>query len=245
MRAASYALLQTRSRIARLEAELESAPAADVSGIGSHLAPADKAADVIALDSKLLRDRLETRSADQVHLQDMLALSDLEIDVLAEQAKYQERERALQEEEVKNARQLYDQGLIPLPRLQELEREVSSMSRDLLENQAFAARARQTKATASYELGSAETKWRIEVRRELADAMLERTRLEAELEAMGAAVLGAGIAIGDQALLAPPVPRVVIHRSVGGRAETVEAGMETEIVPGDVLDVTIVEAPNG
>jgi polysaccharide export outer membrane protein len=245
LRATSYELLQTRSRIARLEAELNRAPAADVSGLDQRLAPSQDAAAVVALDSGLLQDRLETWSANQTHLKDKLALADLELGVLAKQAEYQERERTLQEDEVENAQQLFDQGLIPLPRLQELEREASRMSRDLLENHAFAARARQTKATARYELASAETTWRIEVRRELADAMLDRTRLEAEIETLKTAGLAASLSLEDQALLAPPVPRVVIHRSVDGHSETIEAHLETEIVPGDVLDVTIAEVPNG
>jgi polysaccharide export outer membrane protein len=203
------------------------------------------AAEIVALDKGLLGDRLAALSADEIHLKDMVALIDFELDVLGKQAGYQESEQAMQQKEIENARSLYEQGLIPLPRLQELEREASRMSRDLLENQAFAARARQSQASARYELDAAETKWRIDVRRERAATMLEQKQLEAELEALSAAALEAGVSLGDRATLEPPAPTVVIYRTVAGRGETLEARMETEIAPGDVLEVSLGVAKNG
>ena len=240
----SYALLQARSRVARLEAELAKAPIKDMSN-DDKLVPEQDAAEIVALDKNLLSDRLETLSADETHLKDMLSLIDFELDVLGKQAGYQQGEQAMQQKEVDNAKSLYAQGLIPLPRLQELERESSRMSRDLLENEAFAARARQSEATARYDLDSAETKWRIDVRQDLAAAMLERKRLETELESLTTAALNAGIALGREGAGAQLDPTAVIYRSVSGRSETLEAGMETEVSPGDVVEVSYAAPANG
>jgi polysaccharide export outer membrane protein len=199
---------------------------------------------VLSLDSGLLRDRLDERSGERTHLKDVLDLVDFELQVLAKQAEHQEKERALQQAEVANARSLVNKGLIPLPRLQELERQESRLSRDLLENQAFAARASQTKATMKHDLEAADTKWRIEVRRDLLDAMLDRRRLESEIEILTDRLRAAGLSLNEDDILPRLVPQVVIHRSVAGHDEILNATMATEIRPGDVLDVDLTDAPS-
>jgi len=243
-RASSYHLLQVKSRIARLEAELNRAGNPNLGALDTRFVSPQDAKGILSLDAGLLRDRLEEWSAEQAHLKDVLSLLDFELQVLSKQADHQERERALQQDEVENARSLLNKGLIPLPRLQELERQESRLSRDLLENQAFAARASQNKANMKHDLDSADTKWRIEVRRDLSDAMLERTRLEAEIEVLGDRLMASGLSLNGDGTIPRLVPEVIIHRSVAGRDEVLNATMTTEVQPGDVLDVDLAEAPS-
>ena len=89
------------------------------------------------------------RSANQDHLREVVELVDLEIDVLTRQARFQEEEMSVQNDQLKTSRELVEKGLMPLSRLQEQEREASRLSRDLLDNQAFTARARQNKQSKS------------------------------------------------------------------------------------------------
>jgi len=243
-RASSYHLLQVKSRIVRLEAELNRVGGPNLGALDTRSVSPQDAKGIISLDAGLLRDRLDEWSANQAHLKDVLGLVDFELDVLAKQTDYQEKERALQRDEVENARSLLNKGLIPLPRLQELERQESRLSRDLLESQAYAARASQNKATMKHDLDSADTKWRIEVRRDLSNAMLERTQLEAELEVIGNRLMVAGLSPNGEGTMPRLVPEVVIHRSVAGRDQTLNATMTTEVQPGDVLDVDFTEAPS-
>ena len=127
-----------------------------------------------------------------------VALVDLEIDVLTKQADLQNQERALQQNQVDTARALVEKGVMPLPRLQELEREASRLSRDLLDNQAYTARARQNKQTQQYTLDAADTKWRIDIRADLGQALFQRTELRAQSEVLASALLAAGVVLaGD------------------------------------------------
>ena len=43
----------------------------------------------------------------------------------------------------------------------------------------------------------------------------------------------------------PPEPRVTVHRKRDAVAETFDAGLDTEIRPGDVLEVSIAPVPAG
>ncbi|TAM99034.1 MAG: hypothetical protein EPN45_16620 [Rhizobiaceae bacterium] len=238
----NYQLFQVNSRIAQLEAELTRndkaiAPAAPAA------IPAGEAQAVIALDQNILHDRLATWTGSQAHLREGMALFDLEIDVLAKQADLQRKEQQLDKDQVENARKLVDKGLLPLPRLQELQHEESRATRDLLDNQAYMARARQGRASVEYDLNSADIKWRVEIRQKLRDAMLDRVRLKTELDVISAQILNAGIAVEET--LAKPQIDVVIYRSVSGHEESIKAGMETAVLPGDILDVSLTPSPAG
>jgi polysaccharide export outer membrane protein len=239
----NYQLLDVNSRIARLQAELVRNEHAQVA-VAPGVVPAQDAQVLAMLDQKILLDRLQTWSGSQAHLRDGMALLDLEIDVLGQQASLQEKERDIDSQQVDAAQKLVDKGLMPLPRLQELQHEQSRATRDLLENRAYIARARQNRSTVEYELNSADIKWRIDIRQQLREAMLDRVRLKAELDALSAQILDAGASLSE-AESASIRTVVVIYRTAEGREETLKAQMDTEVLPGDVLDVSVSTGASG
>jgi polysaccharide biosynthesis/export protein len=238
-RVTQYQLLQVNSRIVRLKAEMDRADGAPFASLDAKFVPPKDAETLISLDNNLLHARNEERTENQGNLKDISNLLDFELSILTKQAEHQEKERELQRDQVANARNLYGKGYIPLPRLQELEREESRLSRDLLENQAFAARARQNKATIKYQFESAETKRQIDLQQELREAMLERARLEAEAEGASNSLLIAGVSLKDMGAPTQPVPTVTIHRTIDGSVTVIQAAMDSEIYPGDVLEVAV------
>ena len=239
----NYQLLDVNSRIARLQAELVRNEHAQVA-VAPGVVPAQDAQVLETLDQKILMDRLQTWSGSQAHLRDGMALLDLEIDVLGQQASLQEKERDIDSQQVDAAQKLVDKGLMPLPRLQELQHEQSRATRDLLENRAYIARAKQNRSTVEYELNSADIKWRIDIRQQLREAMLDRVRLKAELDALSAQILDAGVSLSE-AESASIRTVVVIYRTAEGREETLKAQMDTEVLPGDVLDVSVSNGASG
>lgn len=240
----SYALLQVESRIARLEAELHREGKPDLGNLDTGSVPASDAEDIRSLDEGLYADRLSEWTSGQGHLESVLGLVDFEIGVLSRQETLQNKERDLQHAQVESAQSLLSRGLVPLQRVQELEREESALARDLLENQAYAARARQKKADAQYQLDSSEAQWRIEVRNELSGALLERARLDAERQTAAEALVAAGVSLagGGAASLEPAV---VIHRTKDGADTVIDADLGTPIEPGDLLEVSLAEAAAG
>lgn len=232
-------LVDVDSEIARLTAALSGTPQIDATAVRQPGLSQEDVAPILALDTDLLHDQLAAHAADQAHYRDLVGLVDFEIDVLTKQATLQDAERQSQQSEVDTARKLHDQGLVPLPRVQELERERSRLQRDLLENQAFAARAQQSKATSEYDLETADAKWRSELREQLRTATLRRIQLKAEAEVVAGSLVSAGITLAGDGGLEAPVPEVVIHRTVDGKDQTLSADMDTEILPADVLEVSV------
>lgn len=235
----SYQLLQVNSRIARLDSELaRRETAAPPAAAGS--VPAQDRDALASLDGNILKDRLQTWTENQVHLRDALALYDLEIDVLDQQSGLQKNERDLTGRQVETTRALVEKGLVPLPRLQELEHVQSQASQDLLENQAFMARARQSRATVEYELKTADINWRMEISQQMREAMADRTRLKAELEALSSQILNAGDDLSE-ATDRQFQTVVEIYRPNAGQKAPIAASMDTEIMPGDVLDISFLK----
>lgn len=232
-------LVDVDGEIARLRAALAETPEMDTSAVGQAGVAPEDTASILTLDNDLLRDELATRAADTAHLEDLVGLVDFEIDTLAKQAALQEAEQKSQQSEVETARKLHEQGLVPLPRVQELERERSRLQRDLLENQSFAARARQNRASSEYDLKSADAKRRGELHEKLRAALLQRIKLKAESEVVAGSLVAAGVSLVADDRIEAAAPEIVIHRKVEGHDQTVDADMDTEILPADVLDVSV------
>lgn len=243
--AINFALAEVRSRAARLQAELEDNDAPDFSGIVAEAHATVGETSIMSIDADLFRDRMTERSENRDHLWQAVALVDLEIDVLSKQMRLQEEEMAVQNSQLENARALVEKGLMPVVRLQEQEREASRLSRDLLDTQAYAARARQNKQSNLHEISAVETKRRIDLRDAIRDALLDLTRIEAEKDVISAALVSAGIVVMNAGSGAELEPQIVINRTANGATESIVAGMDAPVQPGDVLEVSIAPAGQG
>lgn len=238
-RARTYALLQVEAAIARLESELAAADRPDFRAVREDRVADEEAAPVFEAHRNLFRERAAERTAQENHLAEAIALNALEIDVLTEQGALEVAAQRIQRDQLENSRQLFEKNLLPLPRLQALEFDLSRISREVLANRAYIARARQSKATNEYELNVTGIRRYIEMREKLLGLMVERAGLEAETETVAAALVTAGIDLSDDDRLTAPEPEVTIHRARDGATETIEAAMDTPILPGDVLEVRI------
>ena len=245
LRASSYHLLQVESLIARLTAELERKPKPSLGGLDRGLVSSRDAESILSLNSSLLDNRIREWSDNQARLKDMITLADEEIDLLQQRSALQEQQRLIQMDELQTTRTLVEKGLVPLPRLQDMEREASRLSQDLLETDAFAADAMQTRAAARHDLAAADTLWRIETQRNLRAALLERTELQAETDILKDQLLAAGLSVSTDGTLVQPEEEVVIYRTSAGVTETVAAAMDTEIRPGDLIEISIARRPDG
>ena len=165
--------------------------------------------------------------------------------MLTVQARLQEEEMSVQSDQLKNSRTLVEKGLMPANRLQEQEREASSLMRNLLDNQAYTARARLNKQSNLYQIEADKINSRIELRSAIRDALLDLTRLEVEKEVISAALVSAGIMLMDEGSGVELEPQIVINRTTNAGAKSIAAGMDTPILPGDVLEVSIASGPQG
>ncbi|SFC73704.1 polysaccharide biosynthesis/export family protein [Tropicimonas isoalkanivorans] len=241
LRTSAYALMQTRARIARLEAELADAESIsdDIPGV-SEVARDDRA-KIVERERSLMEQRAQRETGASAHREAVLDLLELELNLLDDQGKLQDEEIQLQADEVANARSLVERGLMPRQQLQELLREKSQLSRDVLSTDAYAARARQAKQTAQFERLDERAQLKIELQAQLQQEELERVRQEAALEGQRARLLAAGVQIAGNGSKAELTADVTIHRTVGGKVQKVDATFDSAVEPGDVLDIKVLD----
>lgn len=239
--AVAFQLVQTKARIVRLKAALTDSENLEAETLTADSLPSKTVTEVVGIERRLLRDQLDRKSSQRTHGRALEALLDLELEILSRQAELQEEESVVQTEELTNAKKLVDQGLMPRPRLQELMREKSRLSRDLLETRAYAARAEQAKETARFELADKEAVTRISLRRELQETERDKVRIEAELQALRARLLTVGLAtsIDNDSALAAPEPRLVVRRDNARGLDETAVAPGDPVQPGDVLEVMI------
>lgn len=250
-------LAQSDSQIARLKAQLaDDATAQDAPLQDGKPQPSSAASPVTnatsadpnavnAVDRDLLGALEQQRKSRRDYAETAVKLVQLELDVLTQQSELQTQERDLQHQEVESTRVLVDKGLVPQPRLSDLQREESRISRDLLENSAFAARARQDIEKIRNDSAAVDFSTRIQELEDYRKALQDRAALEAELDILNGHLVAVGRMASTQSGGADTGPDVVIHRTVGGAATELSVTMETELQPGDVIDVKLPDIPRG
>ncbi|MEO1774038.1 MAG: polysaccharide biosynthesis/export family protein [Pseudomonadota bacterium] len=227
-----------QSLIDQLKADLANTPAPDAQ------APASQAfaKEIAALDGAIRANIRTNQASEDVHRESVIKLLEEEIEVLEKQAVLQQEQLDRQDEQVATATNLVERGIIPLPRLQGLVRERSSLSISFLDNQAFSARARQNRADAEHQKRVAAVNRRIETQRELRTASLQLVQLDAEIDALSAALVTAGVEIAQAAGVVEKEPRVQIFRQSSEGEQMLQARMDTPVLPGDILEVSLVAA---
>ncbi|MGJ8561623.1 MAG: polysaccharide biosynthesis/export family protein [Litorimonas sp.] len=238
-RAAGFRLAQVVARIARLEAQIAGEPNLRATE-PLPIALANDTLSAREAEAKLLSDMVSRAHAEQAHADGLLDLVALEVEALSQQASLQLEESQIQQAEIDTARNLVERGLLPRPRLQELLREQSRLSRDRLETSAFEARARQQAVTVSSELMQEILTRRSEARLDLQDARNLRTELEAKIAMLDMRALTGGSIAGAGARA-----QLIIHRSAAGVTRRIEADFDDSVVPGDVLVISLELEPIG
>lgn len=235
-RALEFRFAQTVAEIARLRAELSGAqtladPTQDLLGI----APAETD-DVVAAAAAFLSDVRHRKKVRKQHGSELIDLIGLELRTLEDQASLQIEESEVQKNEIENARDLVERGLLPRPRLIELLRVQSQLSQNQLANSAFAARARQAAETVRFEQLNETLQNRETVRRSLSQALAQKADIASDISEIDLRILAAGGEPDSSNVTA----RLTIFRNHDGTSvEIADAKLDDTVQPGDVLELAI------
>jgi polysaccharide export outer membrane protein len=198
--------------------------------------------DIVAAAGAFLTEVLHRNEARQQHGRELIDLIALELRTLEDQASLQTEESEVQKNEIENARDLVDRGLLPRPRLTELLRVQSQLSQNRLANTAFAARARQAAETVRFEELNETMQNRETVRRNLSLARAQKSDIAAKISEIDLRILAAGGGAADARNI---TPRLIIFRKTNGTSVQIDdAGLDDTVQPGDVLELGI-QIPDG
>ena len=198
--------------------------------------------DLVNSENRVLRLRKERRTRELLALDDQITLLENEIAVLTERSAVLERliENARRENE--NALSLVDRGLVATARVSETESNVALVEAQLLDVSTAKLRARQGITLAQAEKLALRDRDLIEDTRELQRIEEDLERALSTLDTQQSlAIAESGLVLRGGAtddILEMPEPVITILRGQGDSAVRL-TGLETPLVPGDVVTVAM------
>lgn len=228
-------LARERVRGARIEAELAGKSDFEVALTGM---PLDTALADAFVQSE--REALAIASADRARLKAHTdaTLKDLDamIEVLARREQDEAEAVKADEDELARVKQVFDQGFNTNARLGDVRRALLMSSSRLLDTTVELMKLRQQKAEESRRAEQAASEWRVGLLRDQSESKARVAEL--------AARIGAGSAeqAGTPSVGTPLVPAITVTRRINGAWQQVEAGQDFELLPGDVVEISVGEA---
>jgi polysaccharide biosynthesis/export protein len=242
-RAEYYALwadfAKQQARIGRLRAELENKPSIDHRGWIETPISRAAAAQIEDLENKRFETRRTGIEHEKDHLRRALAQEDGRIAVLSEQ-EAKEREGAQADVvDLQQMRENFKKGIIPTMRMSEERRVTLFSATQALQTNATLAQAQRERENLSRSLERVDEDHRVQVLAELQDAQIDLETTRARLQAVGDKLMYSGMVRSQLVRGSGGKPDVKISRDSDSQRQTLMADEDTELMPGDVVEVAI------
>lgn len=230
--------VRREARVTSLQAELAGSASPDLSNLGD----APVARRIIDEMVKLELDYFNVRKADKKKELEYLERARKHAqDQVTSLVQGQEQETSavqLQAENLARTQTLSKQGLAPLTRLTDDQRAIALQKSRQLENIARLADARRNLEDYGRRLERSEDERRLRQLQDLQEATAELVKVQTQLQAVGEKMLYVGaiktqIANGNFGQV-----EISIYRKIDGQRTRLPSDEDSEVLPGDVIDVT-------
>jgi polysaccharide biosynthesis/export protein len=229
--------IRREARVASLQAELAGNDAPDLSKLESAPVARRIIEDLKRLELDYFSVRREDQNKEREYLQRARAHAQDQVSSLIKGQAEESAAVQLQSENVARTATLSKQGLAPLSRLTEDQRAIALQRSRQLENGARLADARRILEDFGRRLERVDDDWRMRLVREQQEAVAELEKVRTQLLAVGEKLLYVGAmkaqinngTFGD--------PEISIYRKVGTERKRLPANEDTQIYPGDVIDI--------
>jgi polysaccharide export outer membrane protein len=232
-------LVREQSRIARLEAELKGQ--ADLGSFDVRGTPLRPAAvqQIIRLET----DQMKVRNADYQKERDFferaIVQSDHNLAVLTEQQKNEKEGADLDASDYERIRELFQRGAVPITRLTDARRSMLLSSTRALQTQNQIEQVKKEREDARRNLQRTSDKRQMDLTQDLQNSVSKIAALRNKLEAVGDKLVYTGLVKSQLVRGKGAEPDLKIsRRSATGRVRR-PARDDTELLPGDVLEVSL------
>lgn len=230
---------EQQARILRLKAELASAQKIDAASLNDTPISADVAERIVDNANAQLATRNSLHRKDKEYLTAAIAREDERIAALSEQ---QEKEKAgadADKEEMERVQELFDRKTVPITRLIETRRSILLSSTRYLQTMAQRGKSEQDRAELAAKLTKLSDQRRESILAELQAAEIELAATRSRLQAVGDKMIYTGLVRSRLVRGKDAEPSIVIHRKGPQGIQQLESTQDTELRPGDVIDVAL------
>jgi polysaccharide export outer membrane protein len=175
------------------------------------------------------------RETQRTYLQRVLQTAQAELEFLSRADQQQQQAVSQQMADTVRARELLQRGMGTMSRIEDEQRAIAMVQWQSLDVKARLQQAQTQIANATRQLHSYDDQRKIRLLNELRESSAELGKLGQQLAAARDRLRyagGAGVA-------AESLVRVVIYRTVNGTQQRLDAGQDTRLMPGDMVQITV------
>jgi polysaccharide biosynthesis/export protein len=229
--------IRREARVASLQAELGGSDAPDLSKLESAPVARRIIADLVKLELDYFSTRREDQRKEREYLGRARQHAEDQVSSLVQGQDQETSALALQSENLARTAALSKQGLTPQSRFTDDQRAIALQRSRQLENGARLADARRILEDFGRRLQRTDDDWRLRLLREQQEAVAELEKVRTQLQAVGEKLLYVGAMKAQITNGTFGDPEISIYRKVGTERSRLVATEDTEISPGDVIDI--------
>lgn len=232
---------QQQAAVWRLKAELEGKDDLDGVALKQLPIPQSLAQQIIDGETQQLRISKADFERSQANLTYAIGEVEKEMTALGKQGDLQQTEIAEAASELQSMQASLSKGLISAPRVTDARRALLLQSTLQLQTRVDLLRASTQSTDLQRQRQSAEAQRKLGIVSQLKDARVALASTRAKLEAVGEKIEYTSLIRSQLVRGAAAPPDIVIHRRPGadGKGETVRADEDTQVRPGDVVDIAL------
>lgn len=224
-------------RVSGLKAELENKASMDMSNIDTVPVPKRIIDELVGLESTFFAARRSDSAKEREFLQRSLVLAQKSSAQVAEGFDQEVEGSRLQAENLERTTALSSKGLAISTRVFEEQRAAALQRARQLETGSRLADAQQRTVEASRKLERFPDDRRMRLSRELQDEVVELEKVRIQIQGVGEKLLYVGAIKSLLSRGGRNAPEIAIYRQIEGKPTWVAADENSEVWPGDVVDV--------
>jgi polysaccharide export outer membrane protein len=200
-------------------------------------------------ETALLKARLADRERDKALLQDAIAKADAQLNTLAEKKQKDDEGNQADTAEFEKVRALEEKGVTTAARLADTRRAALLSADQLLQTVVEMSNIERQRSEYARQLEKIDSQAHIDAWRELQDANLRLAEITARLKSTGDKLMYTSLLPSQLMPGKGGRPDVTVYRNGEKGPERLTADEDTELAPGDVVDVSLetdrlAETPN-
>jgi polysaccharide export outer membrane protein len=234
--------VKQQARIRRLQAEIEGRDEIDFGNIAAIPIPVALYTEITSLEARHMQARLSNAARDKEsierarnHIIDQLAAFDL-------QQKVEKQGLEQQTQDAARLKAAHDRGLAPLARLLDEQRLILQAQSRLASIQSQIMGARRALEELSRQLARTDEILQLESIKELQEGLLSLEKIRLRMNTAADKIIYVGAARNADSLKTSAF-HGLIRRTVGQEQIEIVADESTELVPGDLLEISLARAP--
>jgi polysaccharide biosynthesis/export protein len=227
------------AEIARLQAELDGKAAFQPPRLGDVPLPTPITSKIIDLESQHFGVDAADLAKEKRYLSEAIAQEDQRIAVLDQQRQSEQQDADADSADYKEIMSNFRKGILPMTRVSETRRLTLESATRVLQTTALLQDVERKRSEFARSLEAIDDKTRKELLQNMQDATVRLNNVRARLKSVSEKLLYAGMARSQLTRGPGGEPDVKVFRKDNNTAATIVANDQTELMPGDVVDVKL------